>query len=588
MDTNTGRIYDFRPRPLSRPQTYKWGRGRGNIGINESYSTYEPEINVQVGQQLQRAMSCEQFEDFDGENGEFSKTQMHSGDHMTDKIPDRDNSSHQDVEIEMVDHSQHNENRNKTSGSSGKVNHTVNENMEVMFAEMRRELAETKKMLAETRVRNEEKDNELQRRGEALGQMHGEIADIRRNFQSKLDCSEQELTRVRQELSYAKSEVSKCQVGSNSETENRFYMPDVHEYNHGNIYQTHHRYDNYIREGCYDAVPQMVSQMPGPMRRNSRSLCGSYHNTDEPKFRLPYFNGKSKFEGFWTVFELGAHKFQWNEQAKIENLWCCLKDDALDFASKLSHEVQNDVLKFRDALQRRYGDNRLPEQYREDLSNVKKHHKETLPEYAARVENLVCKGYPHLRETDLLNTLKVENFLKGFPDQNIAYEVKIRKPQNIDDAIELLNWHECCKGNIFKKRADVRQIEIHGVNESLDEAEIRKLNGSGPRFVTEERLDKRLQIFSREIKNEFSVIENNLTGEISKLAASLNKNQNNKRNYSDVTCFSCHEKGHTSKYCTKKKSISGGNNKENNYNHGFNNGNENAQKGVNPETTKKN
>ncbi|CAC5371441.1 unnamed protein product [Mytilus coruscus] len=153
-----------------------------------------------------------------------------------------------------------------------------------------------------------------------------------------------------------------------------------------------------------------------------------------------------------------------------------------------------------DALQRRYRNNHLPEQYREDLANLKKHFKETLLEYAARVENLVCRGYPHLKEINLLNTLKVENFLMGLPDQSIAYEVKIRKPQSIDDAIEWFNWHECCEGNIFKKRAEVRQIETEEYyehTELIEENEIRKVGNT--RLLTEERLDKKLEIFSREI-----------------------------------------------------------------------------------------
>ncbi|CAC5392057.1 RBM25 [Mytilus coruscus] len=136
---------------------------------------------------------------------------------------------------------------------------------------------------------------------------------------------------------------------------------------------------------------------------------------------------------------------------------------------------------------------------------------------------------------NLLNTLKVENFLKGLPDQSIAYEVKIRKPQSIDDAIEWFNWHECCKGNIFKKRAEVRQIETEEYNEPnelIEENEIRKVGNT--RFVTEKRLDKKLEIFSREIKIEFSAIDNNLKGEISKLSTSLNKNQYNKRKFDET------------------------------------------------------
>ena len=62
--------------------------------------------------------------------------------------------------------------------------------------------------------------------------------------------------------------------------------------------------------------------------------------------------------------------------------------------------MQNNISQFRDALQKRYGDNHLPEQYRKDLTKIKKQFKETLPEYAARVEK-VCRGYPHFKEINL-------------------------------------------------------------------------------------------------------------------------------------------------------------------------------------------
>ncbi|VDI55275.1 Hypothetical predicted protein [Mytilus galloprovincialis] len=360
-----------------------------------------------------------------------------------------------------------------------------------MCAELRRELVNTKKELAESRVRHEAKDVELGRKDEAFNQMHEEINEIRTNFQTRLENTEQELNRTQQDLSFAQSQIANNQVVDNRQMETSSNRENIYNSNQENRYQQNPRYGNYSRENVNDTVlpiVPMATHMPGPSVSVNRGAHRNTNNSDEPKFRIPYFNGKSKFEGFWTVFELGTKKFQWNSQAKLENLWCSLKDDALDFACKLSPDVQNNISQFRDALQRRYGDNRLPEQYREDLANIKKHFKETLPEYAARVENLVCRGYPHLKEINLLNTLKVENFLKGLPDQSIAYEVKIRKPQSIDDAIEWFNWHECCKGNIFKKRAEVRQIETeeqYDHTEFIEENEIRKVGNT--RFVTEER-----------------------------------------------------------------------------------------------------
>ncbi|XP_071160711.1 uncharacterized protein PF3D7_1120000-like [Mytilus edulis] len=424
-----------------------------------------------------------------------------------------------------------------------------------MCAELRRELVNTKKELAESRVRHEAKDVELGRKDEAFNQMHEEINEIRTNFQTRLENTEQELNRTQQDLSFAQSQIANNQVVDNRQMETSSNRENIYNSNQENRYQQNPRYGNYSRENVNDTVlpiVPMATHMPGPSVSVNRCAHRNTNNSDEPKFRIPYFNRKSKFEGFWTVFELGTKKFQWNSQAKLENLWCSLKDDALDFACKLSPDVQNNISQFRDALQRRYGDSRLPEQYREDLAIIKKHFKETLPEYAARVENLVCRGYPHLKEINLLN-LEVENFLKGLPDQSIACEVKIRKPQSIDDAIEWFNWHECCKGNIFKKRAEVRQIETeeqYDHTEFIEENEIRKVGNT--RFVAEERLDKKLEIFSREIKTEFSAIENNLKGEISKLSTSLNKNQSYKRKFDETVCFSCQKKGHISKYCPIK------------------------------------
>lgn len=71
-----------------------------------------------------------------------------------------------------------------------------------------------------------------------------------------------------------------------------------------------------------------------------------------------------------------------------------------------------------------------------------------------------------------------ENFLKWLQDQSIACEVKFRKPQRIDDAIEWFKLHECGKGNIFQKRAKLRQIENeeqYEHTERIEENEIRKV-----------------------------------------------------------------------------------------------------------------
>ena len=532
MSENSGKIYNFRPRP--RPN---WGRGRGRLGIHESYSTYAPDINEQVGENIpQSSVSFDQFEDVDTSTGEYSGSQITSGD---GKSTDVRNHNQMDTDVEEL---QNYESNQITVPKT--INQQVGSSNTDRYEEMRRELEETKRKLAE-------KDHKLAQRDH-------EIIEIRQKHQRELSNAKNEYYVASHDRQVGNQ--TEAHLTYTSDFNNEYQQParyaynsqhvyrdpqihlnttEVHEYDHGALYQQPTRYSSSEQ---YNYTSPQVTQAPNPIPYQTRSTCSGTQN-DEPKFRLPYFTGKNQFEGFWTVFELGICKFNWNNQAQLENLWCCLKDEALDFACKLPTDIQNNIFRFRDALKRRYGDNRLPEQYREDLVNIKKHFKESLPEYAARVENLVCKGYPQLQEQDLLNTIKVENFLKGIHDQNIAYEVKIRKPCNIDEAIELYNWHECCKGGVFKKRADIRQLELDG-DGSVEDLDIRKVNGGKQQYVTMQAFNK----FEQEVKSQ-----------VSDIVKALNKGNtsSSKRNYTNLTCFICHEKGHISKYCTKKKTIGG-------------------------------
>ncbi|CAC5395009.1 unnamed protein product [Mytilus coruscus] len=476
---DTGKPYDFRSRSLTRSQPFKGGRGRGKFGLNESMSTYEIEMEIEVGSNTIARNSS--FDKFEAIKVHVEEKQMHTGDSITSKASEYDNRrSRTPNDIEISDHDNYAKNRNMPGTSESVVSTEKRSytDIEEMCAELRRELVNTKKELAETRVRHEAKDAELRRKDEAFIQIYEEINEIKFNFQTRLENTEQDLNRTQQDLLFAQSQIAKSQVVDSRQLETSLNRENIYKNNQEIRYQQNPRYSNYAREGVNDTVLPMVpmaTHMPDPSVSFNRGAHRNTNNSDEPKFRIPYFNGKSKFEGFWTVFELGTKKFQWNNQAKIENLWCSHKDDA--FACKLSPDVQNNISQFRDALQRRYGDNRLPEQYREDLANIKSTSKRP------------CR-----------NTLQ-------------------EKPQSIDDAIEWLNWHECCKGNICKKRVEVRQIETEDQyehTELIEENEIRKVSGN-TRFVTEERLDKKLEIFSREIKTEFSAIENNLKGEINRV-----------------------------------------------------------------------
>ena len=98
--------------------------------------------------------------------------------------------------------------------------------------------------------------------------------------------------------------------------------------------------------------------------------------------------------------------------------------------------------------------------------------------------------------------------------------------------------------------------------ESLDgdECDVRKIGYNKSRFVTEEKLERRLDVFSKEIKQDFNRTKDEIKVEISKLATVFrNSGQGNKNGYSgskfsNVTCYNCNQEGHISRYCPVKNS----------------------------------
>ena len=342
---------------------------------------------------------------------------------------------------------------------------------------------------------------------------------------------------------------------------------NTYDYHHGEYQQPRCdvEFSNFSRSSVRNSRSENAHIYPVQYGQSTVSNPGhsnsSINHTDEPKFRLPYFNGKSDFHSFWSVFKIGINKFNWDNAKQIEQLMCCLKEDALSYVTRLPVEVQASITLIYEALERRFGDHLLPEKYREKLTQVKKYHKESLEEYAARVENLVHKAYPTINP-ELLNTLTIENLLRGLPDTSLAYDVQTKRPTSVSETIRLLTWHECCKNN-SKKRHEVRQVELEHMDVDYD-SDIRKIGSKQPRYVTEERLEKRLDIFHKQIVTSNNEMKSELKGEISKLASTFkaisgnNSKQPEKTSkFSNVTCYTCQQKGHTSKFCALNKERQG-------------------------------
>ena len=118
--SDTGKPYDFRSRSLTRSQPLKGGRGRGKFGLNESMSTYETEMEIEVGSNtIARNSSLDKFE---GIEVHVEEKQRHTGDSITSKGLEYDNRRSQTpTDLEISDHDNYAKHRNLPGTSESVV-----------------------------------------------------------------------------------------------------------------------------------------------------------------------------------------------------------------------------------------------------------------------------------------------------------------------------------------------------------------------------------------------------------------------------------------------------------------------------------
>ena len=231
----------------------------------------------------------------------------------------------------------------------------------------------------------------------------------------------------------------------------------------------------------YDDYHGNMHEYRGRAMNRDRFSSSSYSNiplNDEPKPRLPIFNGKGNttWEAFSIQFRMLADRYRWPSHRQAEELFLCLKDEALAYASNLGHETRNDVIKFHMAMFQRFGDHTLPETYRLQLKSIHQKPEESVREFSARIGTAMTKAYPGLEDEQLKAELATEALVNGLNDQNVAYEVAIKRPKTLESAVDLVTWHECCK-NAMRKKPSIRQAALDDrVQNDTDSVAIQRVN----------------------------------------------------------------------------------------------------------------
>ncbi|CAC5383563.1 KIF21 [Mytilus coruscus] len=162
------------------------------------------------------------------------------------------------------------------------------------------------------------------------------------------------------------------------------------------------------------------SQTAYPMQSHAESFASH----DSYKSRLPYFIGKGDWKTFMVQFQIIAERNNWSPRQQTEEILLVLKDEAVTFATELAPEVRTSFMLFNSEMERRFGNYNFPETYRRELQTVKKQYKESIHEYAARIEGMVRKAHLGM-DKQLFNNISIEYMLSGLPDQSLAYDIRL-------------------------------------------------------------------------------------------------------------------------------------------------------------------
>ena len=263
-------------------------------------------------------------------------------------------------------------------------------------------------------------------------------------------------------------------------------------------------------------------------------------SSPSPRVQLPIFKGASEWKVFWLQFRRTARQYNWSTETTLDHLVASLRDDALQFYAELPEETQADLSLTIDALARRFNDHGLPETYRASLMTLRKQPKETLEEYASRVHRTVAKAYPGIAGSKLADDLTIENLVGGLPDSNLVYDVLTKKPRTVQEAIDLIQWHESCKG-AQRKKIGLKQVSVEesGPGTKKSQPNVRRVDGK--RFVTEEQLVQ----FGKDLKDD-------LVKEIKQACQGIRQPRRNQGPRANAECFYCHELGHFARDCPQR------------------------------------
>ena len=251
------------------------------------------------------------------------------------------------------------------------------------------------------------------------------------------------------------------------------------------------------------------------------------------------FNGKSDFTDYKAQFETVAYLNQWSREEMGLQLAISLTDEAREVLSSLRGADMHNYDRLVEALECRYSPRGRESQYYLELMSRDQGPEEDVTSYGHTLRRLASKAFSD-RPVDEM--MLVNTFIRGLRSVEMKRHVYHEKCGNLYDAIHAAVTYEAFDRPLRESarkprltiapvqgRGQVKQVQ-HGGSDRPDPDD-----GSGAVAMTD--------VMVRQLVKEA-------------VASELKQNRPPRRDYSNIECYSCREKGHISRNCPRKASSS--------------------------------